>query len=292
MPGEAGPIDAMTVLNWLQQFLRRESGAVRVGYGLAIAGHVIIMLLLMFGAFERIHPASAVVTIPVEIVMEKPEAQTSQPPPAPPKEPTPAPSPPPPSLPVVADADKRAKAPVATLDVNGIDLPKQPGRDGSDKAGSSQPSADGELASGAVSIYREMAVAPIGPAPPQTTTSEPGEDELTAIKEEKHECGLNAKVVSRTRAMRSRGKVLGFFTDAQGLAQTRSSQVLLDRNIDPHYLGNQQVLAEALDGAGKGSVVLPAGFKVNEGDVIDIDLAHVDPLDPCHYIPNVAVSRR
>jgi len=42
----------------------------------------------------------------------------------------------------------------------------------------------------------------------------------------------------------------------------------------------------------KGNVVLPAGFTVNKGDVIDIDLGHIDPSDPCHYIPNIAISKR
>jgi hypothetical protein len=39
-------------------------------------------------------------------------------------------------------------------------------------------------------------------------------------------------------------------------------------------------------------VVLPAGLTVNAGDVIEFDQGHVDPSNPCQYIPNLAVSER
>lgn len=289
---EAIPIDAMTAVKWLQQFLRRESSAVRVGYGLAITGHVIITLLLIFGAFERIVPASAVVEVPVGIVMEKPDAQAPPPPDSAPNEQ----NTPPPSIPPVADADKRAKAPLAKQNVNGADQPKQPGQDGgdphSDPAGIPQPPADGEAASGAASAASQaMNFAPVGPAPPQTTASDPGEDELTAIKEEKLECGLKAKLLSPTETSRYQAKVVGFATEAQGLALIRTSQVVLDRHINPHYLRDQQIIVETLLGAHKLAVVLPAGFTVSQGDVIEFDLGYINPSDPCHYIPNIAVGK-
>lgn len=282
----------MAVVERLQQFLRRESSAVRMGYGLAIAGHIIITLLLIFGAFERIVPASAVVSVPVGIVMDKPNGEG---PPSPDSEPSEqaAPS----NVPVIADADKRAKAQLAKQDVNGADQPKQPGHDGGDPsaapAGAPQPPADGDLASGAASApSKATPYAPVGPAPPQTTSSDPGEDELTALKEEKLECGLKAKLQSPTEAMRFRAKVMGFATEAQGLALIRLSQVALDRHINPHYLKDQQVFAETLQGAHRLVVVIPAGFTVKEGDVIEFDLGHVNPSDPCHYIPNIAVAKR
>ena len=281
----------VAVVQWLQQFLRQESSGARMGYGLAIAGHVIIALLLIFRAFERIEPVSAVVEIPVEIVMEKPNAQAPPSPDSASNEQNPSRG-----IPIVADVDKRAKAPLATLDVNGIDLPKQPGHDGgdpsSDPAGVPLPPADGELASGAASVPSwAMNVAPIGPAPPKTAAREPGEDELTALKEEKFECGRKAKRPSPTEAIRNQARVLGFATAAQGLAVIRSSQVIADRHINPHYLTSQQVFVETLDGAKKGSVVVPAGVTVNEGEVIDFDQGHIDPSDPCQYIPNIAVSK-
>ena len=264
-----------------------------MGYGLAIVGHVIITLLLIFGAFERIVPASAVVTVPVGIVMEKPDMQTPSSADTAPDEQNNSSS----SIPAVADADKRAKAPLAEQDVNGADQPKQPGRDGgdpsSDPAGTPLPPADGELASGAASASsRALHIAPVGPAPPQTTASEPGEDELTALKEEKLECGLKARRSLRSEAIRSRGRVLGFVTEAQGLAVIRTGQFVSDRHINPHYLNTQQVFVETLDGTGKGNVAVPAGLTVKQGDVIEFDLGYVDPSDPCHYIPNVAVSKR
>jgi len=42
---------------------------------------------------------------------------------------------------------------------------------------------------------------------------------------------------------------------------------------------------------GKTAVVLPAGLTVNVGDVIEFDQGHVDPSNPCQYIPNLAVSK-
>jgi hypothetical protein len=75
---------------------------------LAIAGHVIIALFLLLGFFERTEPAS-VAAMPVEIVMEVPAA-ASTPPVSAPNEQNGLPS-----IPAVADADKRAKAPLATL---------------------------------------------------------------------------------------------------------------------------------------------------------------------------------
>ncbi len=279
----------MAVVRRLQQFLQRESNATRAALGLAIAGHVIIALLLILEAFKQTEAAS-VVTIPVEIVMEKPDAQASSPPAPASNEQNPRSG-----IPPVADVDKRAKAPTAPLDVNGIDLPKQPGHDGGDPgrdpAGIPQPTADGDLASGAASPP-SWAIEPIGLAQRQTTARELGEDEMTAIKEQRLECGANAKRPSPSEAVRNHARVLGFATEAQGLAVIRSSQVIADRHINPHYLRSQQVFVETMDGAKKGSVVIPAGFTVNEGDVIEFDQGHIDPSDPCRYIPNIAVSKR
>jgi hypothetical protein len=287
----------VAVVEWLQQFLLKESNAARLGYGLAIVAHVIIALLLMLGAFERTD-AAAVVAIPVGIVMEKPYAPAPQDPQA---SPSPTASPPNeqdlwPSIPTVADVDKHAKAPLATLDVNGIDLPKQPGKDGGDPnremAGIQLPPADGELASGAESAPSwAMHVAPLGPAPPQTTAREAGEDDITAIKEQKTRCGANARWPSPAAGSRQPGRVIGIATDAQALALIRSSQVMTDRRINPKYVRSPQVFAETLDGVRKSSVVLPPGLKVNAGDVIEIDSGHVDPSDHCQYIPNIAVSK-
>jgi hypothetical protein len=80
--------------------------------------------------------------------------------------------------------------------------PKQPGHDGGDprpdKAAIDLPFADGELASGAASLP-SWAIEPIGFAQQQTTTREPGKDEMTAIKEQKIECGEGEVVVTGGR---------------------------------------------------------------------------------------------
>lgn len=280
----------MAVVERLRKFLLRESNVIRVAFGLAIAAHVVIALLLLLGFFERIQPASAV-TIPVEIVMEKPDAQASSPPGSAANAQDPWPS-----IPAVADVDKRAKAPVATLDVNGIDLPKQPGHDGGDPSrgvtGVPQPPADGDLASGAESTPSwAKYIAPIGPAAPQSTASAPGEDDMTAIKEEKVACGAKARWQSPATGSRQAGRVIGIATEAQALALIRSSQVVTDRRMNPDFVRKPQVFAETLDGTKKTSVVLPAGLTVNVGDVIEIESGHVDPSNHCQYIPNVAVSK-
>jgi hypothetical protein len=277
----------MAVVKWLQQFLQRESNATRAALGLAIAGHVIIALLLMLGAFKPIEPES-IDAIPVEIVMEKPDAQAASPP-----APASNEQDDPPVIPPVADVDKHAKTPLATLDVNGIDLPKQPGRDGGDPnpdPGTALPSADGDLASGAASLP-SWAVEPIGLAQRQTTAREPGEDEITAIKEQKIECGAKARWSSPAAGMRQRGRVIGVVTEGQALALLRVSQFMTDRRINPNYIRNQQVFAESLDGIKKSIVVLPSRLNVNVGDVIEVDSGHVDPSDRCQYIPNLAVRK-
>jgi len=76
---------------------------------------------------------------------------------------------------------------------------------------------------------------------------------------------------------------------AQALAMTRSSQVMVDRRINPNYATNTEVFADTWEG--KTAVVLPAGLTVNVGDVIEFDQGRVDPSDPCQYIPNLAVSK-
>jgi hypothetical protein len=294
---EAIAIGAMAGVKWLQQFLRRESNATRAALGLAVAGHVIMALLLVSGALTRTE-ATSEVTTPVEIVMEQPEAPAPPPPtPTPNEQTTPNEQNTSSSVPAVADVDKRAKAPRQTANVNGVDQPKQPGHDGGDprpeKAAIDlpSPSANGELASGAASLP-SWAVEPIGLAQPQTTTREAGEDEMTAIKEQKVECGAKASWSSPAAAVRQRGRVIGIVTEAQALAMIRSSQVVTDRRINSNYIGRQQVFAESLDRSQKTSALLPAGLLVNVGDVVQIDFGHVDPSDPCQYIPNVVVSKR
>jgi hypothetical protein len=280
----------VAVVKWLQQFLPRESNNTRVAGGLAVAGHIIIVLFLVFGASERVEPVSAI-TIPVEITVEKADAPASSPS-VPPINNQNDPS----GIPAVADVDKHAKAPLAKLDVNSIDVPKQAGHDGGDRSlhppETPLQAADTESGADAASVPSQaMHVAPIGPAPPQTTAREAGEDELTAIKEEKLECGRKAMRPSPTAGIRNEARVIGFATEAQTLAMIRSSQILADRHINPHYLRIQHVFAETLDGANKFTVALPAGLTVSVGDVVEVDQGHIDPHDPCQYVPNLAVSK-
>jgi hypothetical protein len=287
----------VAAVEWLRQFLLKESGGIRFALGLALAGHLIIAALLLLRAFERTD-AAPIDSIPVEIVMEKPEAPAPQDPQAQPSPTPPAPDQqqnPWPNIPAVADVDKHAKAPLARLDVNGIDLPKQPGKDGGDPkrdmAGIPLPPVDGELASGADAASSfAMHVAPVGPAPPQTTAREPGEDDITAIKEQKLQCGAKAMWPSPKVGTRNLAKVIEFVTPAQALAMIRSDQLVADRHINPRYLTTQQVFVVTPDGQ-QGGVMLPPGFTVKVGDVIEFDRGHVDRSAPCQYIPNVAVSK-
>lgn len=266
----------------LKEFLMKESNAERVAFGLAICAHVVITLLLLLGFFERTE-ATAVVTIPVEISMEEPSGQAGQDaPPSQPQAPAPSDQNSSPAIPAIADTEKHAKAPLATLDVSGVDLPKEPGHDGGDL------SQDLAESSWAVAMH----VAPIGPAAPQSTAREPGEDDITAIKEEKVTCGAKARWQSPASGSRQKARVIGIANEAQALALIRQSQYMTDRRINPRYLTTQQAFAETLDGGRKSSVMLPAGVTVNVGDVIEVDSGHVDPSDGCQYIPNVAVSRR
>ena len=276
----------MAVVEWLQHFLLQESNNRRMAYALAIAGHVIITLVLLLGFFQRSEPASEA-AIPVEIVMDEPAAAS------PPPTPTPNEQNSLPTIPAVADADKRAKAPSAMRDINGIDRPKQPGRDGgdpgSDSAGVPLPHAAGDITSGAASLP-SWAIEPIGPAQRQATSRQPGEDELTAIKEPKLECGAKARWSSPRSTVRKQAVVTGIATAAQALAMTRSSQVMMDRRMNPNYATNMEVFADTWEG--RTAVVLPSELTANVGDMIEFNPGHVDPSNPCQYIPNLAVSKR
>ncbi len=153
-------------------------------------------------------------------------------------------------IPAVADVDKRAKAPLAALNVNGIDRPKQPGYDGRDQSADQggiplPPVPDAELASGGVSDpSRAVVIGPIGPAQPQTTARKPGEDELTAVKEQKVECGVMAKRPTPATVTQGQARVKGFATRAQALAMMRSNQALLDLHVNPNYIANQRLFVE------------------------------------------------
>jgi hypothetical protein len=291
----------MESVDRLRPFSLEESSGYRIGYGLSITGHVIFALLLMFGVFERIELVNGV-EVPVEIVMEKPPQPGHQDASA-----APAGKPAvsasdgashPSGIAAVAAVDKHAKAPLAAVDVNGIDRPKQPGQDGrdpsADHAGVTLPAdPDGEAvaAGGASDLSRAMVAAPIGPAPPRMTTRDPGEDELTAIKEQKIECGVMAKLPTPATVMRRQARVRGFATEAQALAMMRSTQAALDRHINSSYIGNQRLFVESLDSSRKFIVLLPSGLTVNVGDVIEYDYVHIDPSDSCQYIPNLAVGK-
>ena len=273
-------------MEWLQHFLLQESNNRRTPYGLALAGHVIIALVLLLGVFKQTEPVP-VDAVPVEIVMDEPAA----PPPPPVSAPNEQDNLP--SVPAVADTDKRAKAPHAELNVNGADQPKQPGHDGgdpgSDPAGTPLPHADGDLASGAASLP-SWAVEPVGLAQRQATAREPGQDELTAIKEPKLECGAKARLPSSRASTRKQAMVIGIATPAQAVAMIRSTQVLMDRRINPSYAANSEIFADTWEG--KAAVVLPSELTVNVGDMIEYDQGRIDPSNPCQYIPNLAVSKR
>jgi hypothetical protein len=275
----------VAVVRWLQHFLQQESNNRRMAYALAIAGHVVIALILLLGFFGRTEP-DLVAAIPVEIVMEEPAAASPPPVSAPNEQKVLQ------STPAVADADKRAKALPAAGDVNGVDQPKQPGHDGgdpsSDPAGLATPRDAGDLASGAASVP-SWAIDPIGPTQQQAMAREPGEDELTAIKEPKLECGAKAKWPSPRTGTRKQAVVMGIATAAQALAMTRSSQALADRRVNPNYATGSAVFVETWEG--KTGVVLATGHTVNVGDVIEFDEGRIDPSDPCQYIPNFAVNR-
>jgi hypothetical protein len=294
-------VDAMESVDRLRPFSLEGSGGCRIGYGLSIAGHGVVALLLIFGIFERIESVAGV-EIPLEVVMEMPpEAARQDTPAAPAAKPAvsaPAGADRPSGIPLVDDVDSHAKAPLAALNVNGIDRPIQPGQDGRDpsvaRAGVPLPlDPNGEaFAARGASDPSKVVVAPIGPAPLQMTAREPGEDEWTAIKEQEILCGIMAKHPQPAIATRKQARVKGFATSAQALRIMRSSQARADRHLNPNYIKVQRLFVETLDERRKSIVVvLPPGLTLNVGDVIEFDPAHIDPADSCYYIPNLAVRK-
>ena len=277
----------MESIDPLRPFLLEQSDDRRIGYGLSIAGHIIVMLLLVVGLFERIEVVAGV-EVPVEIVMERPEEAA----------PASAGAGHLSGIPAVADVDKHAKAPPAAVNVNGINQPKQPGLDGRDPSADhasvalpTGPDGETDAASGASSPSRAMVAAPIGAASPQMTAREPGEDDLTAIKDQKVECGVLAKHPTPAIVTQGQARVRGFATEAQALAMIRATQVQLDRHINSGYIGNRRLFVELLDARRRFIVLLPSGLTVNIGDVIEYDQHHIDPSDSCRYIPSLAVRK-
>lgn len=273
---------------WARDFLRsfRRRGA---GMGFSIAGHVIIALLLLLEVFSRIEPLPATET-PVEIVIEKPPEAQSQKGVSNEQNHSPAYSP------AVADTEKRAKAPLAALNANGLDQPKPPGRDGSDSSsdvtGLPLPVTGTGLAVGSTPASSKVVIAaPIGPALPQISAREPGEDEWNALAAQKVQCGIMAKRPTPLIATRIQARVLGIPTEAQSLAATRSTQAALDRHMNPNYTRGPDVFVENVDGGGRATVKLPSGFTANPGDVIEYDRGHMDPSDSCQFIPHLAVRK-
>ena len=139
-----------------------------MAYGLAIAGHLIIALILLLGFFERTEPAP-VAAMPVEIVMEEPAA-ASPPPVSTPNERS--------SLPNVPSRRRRrqARQGAAAQWTSMVSI----GRSSQDKMAATRarvrtapmPRAAGDLASG-VSLP-SWAVEPIGLAQQQATARESG----------------------------------------------------------------------------------------------------------------------
>jgi hypothetical protein len=272
---------------WAYDFL---SGIRRrgIGIGFSIAGHIIIALLLLLEIFARIEPLPATET-PVEIVIEKPPQTGSQ------KEASSEQKSPADGLPTIADDDKRARAPLAALNVNGVDRPKLPGQDGSDPSvnavGLPMPTGDsGPAAGSAPTRSRVVIAAPIGPALPQMTARVPGEDEYNALKEQKVMCGIMARIPMRAAPVRVHARVTALLTEAQSIAGTRSTQASRDRRTNPKYLRNRFVSVETVEGDKRG-VALPPGLTVNVGDAIEFDRGYIDPSDSCQFIPNLAVRK-
>jgi hypothetical protein len=148
-------------LQQFQQLFLQKPDYSGIGYGFSIPGHVVIALFMLLGERIDLVPDD---TIPIEIVQEEKPAQPArQDQPAA----TPAASggPTNPSASVLDDVERRAKAPLAVVSVNGVDRPKQPGNDGSDPrsnpAGFPVPKGEGELAPGEVPAPSQvMVVAP------------------------------------------------------------------------------------------------------------------------------------
>ncbi|WP_456715552.1 hypothetical protein [Bradyrhizobium sp. USDA 4353] len=192
--------------------------------------------------------------------------------------------------------EKHANAAPANLNVDGVHRPTQAGFDGSDPhsgpAGSLVP-GEGELTAGDLTgSGHAVVVAAIGPAPPQATTRQPGDDERTAVEQQDVQCGRLAKTELSTHPLRHQSRVVGFMTDTQAAAAQPKDQARVDRRLNPNYIVAQRVFVRRLLTGMGVVVVIPAGMTVNIGDVIEQDGAYIDPTDPCQYIPNVAVSHR
>jgi hypothetical protein len=114
-----------------------------------------------------------------------------------------------------------------------------------------------------------------------------GEDKETTAKRQPIQCGANAKIAFPISSAPKRGQVLGQLTKDQADRLIQINQANSDTFISPDYVDNVRVFVH-VDGTPEGKwgvVLLPEGLIARTGDRVEFVGVHLDPSQPCHYIP-------
>lgn len=86
-----------------------------------------------------------------------------------------------------------------------------------------------------------------------------------------------------------RGDVAGFLTQDQALRLLEQTQAHAGMSINPEYIDNVRALVH-IEGRPPGArsvALVPKGLTVQIGTRVEFIGGYVDPMLPCHYVPNL-----
>jgi hypothetical protein len=114
------------------------------------------------------------------------------------------------------------------------------------------------------------------------------DDKETSAKRHPIECGANVKTAMPIEAVLRRGQVWRELTEADKSRLKDISEARRDLFISPGYIDHSAVAVVVEGSRFRAAVSLPAGLTARSGDRIEFLTGHLDPAQPCHFIPNLA----
>jgi hypothetical protein len=94
-------------------------------------------------------------------------------------------------------------------------------------------------------------------------------------------CGLQIGDAPQHRT----GRVTGFLSDEQALANTKTAEAQLGAPISPAYLSLQRVNVADPQSNFRTMAAVPKEMSVQMGDLVELSSRYRDPSLPCHFIP-------
>lgn len=206
---------------------------------------------------------------------------------------------------VVLDDEQHAAAPVAAPAVNGVDKGTPGAKGGMVKAandpGVSDPpkSQTGEAVKPGSTAKGgdRLLVGPVGWALAQQTAPDSrGHDEVNGVKEQEFGCGKKASSSLNTSVIEASATVDFLMSDRGQIAQlirdlSRRNDHDINKNYQTLQRANITVIGDvSLIGERTRWAAVAPGLQVKEGDIVKVRISHVDPDDPCQWIPTTIVG--